>query len=440
MLLLDFDTRLNWWVPGGASGIQSGLLQFYNSFGVLEGTFGAFEEVSVQASASGRWYIEVAEFGFPPQVGKSYALLPVVSDTLTGDTGTSGFLSRNDVETGRLDVGGDYDWYRVELHAGYAYKFSVGGGGLPDGVARQNFQVLDGFGRVLRSGDDEYEFTPSVTGDYFLSVFTSFGNIGDFVISSSREDNVVSNIQTDAVLKGGTSRSGRLDIRTDSDWFKVEVSAGREYSFWTEFANDYRGVIILRNDLGNEIARDYGKSFVEVDFLAVTSGVVFLEVREGDYGGTDFSVGVVSDAKRVIGTQRGETLFGGENRTKIFGRGGGDSIDGRSGNDSLFGENGDDTLFGSSGNDTLIGGAGDDFLYGGIDRDRFVFGDDGSRDTISDFEDRLDKVEITGFSGDFGDVVLLSGPDFVIVEFGSSEIVVEGVTLDEISARDFVFT
>jgi serralysin len=64
----------------------------------------------------------------------------------------------------------------------------------------------------------------------------------------------------------------------------------------------------------------------------------------------------------------------------------------------------DERLFGSGWADTISGGAGDDFLHdgggndlliGGAGADVFVFGTDRSADRIADFEDGIDRIDVS---------------------------------------------
>ena len=54
-------------------------------------------------------------------------------------------------------------------------------------------------------------------------------------------------------------------------------------------------------------------------------------------------------------------------------------------------------LFGGEGNDKLSGGRGDDQLTGGAGNDVFIFGKNTGSDTIFDFEDNRDKIDISRF-------------------------------------------
>jgi serralysin len=66
---------------------------------------------------------------------------------------------------------------------------------------------------------------------------------------------------------------------------------------------------------------------------------------------------------------------------------------------TLSGLGGNDVLNGFGGNDRLIGGAGNDTLTGGSGSDVFVFANDGSTDTMTDFQTGVDKIDLTALTG-----------------------------------------
>lgn len=83
------------------------------------------------------------------------------------------------------------------------------------------------------------------------------------------------------------------------------------------------------------------------------------------------------------------------------------------GNDVITGGQGNDTLNGGQGNDKITGGAGADILSGGQGSDHFIFTSHtesrpgkNNRDTITDFEKGVDKIDLSGIdasSKDAGD-------------------------------------
>jgi Ca2+-binding RTX toxin-like protein len=91
----------------------------------------------------------------------------------------------------------------------------------------------------------------------------------------------------------------------------------------------------------------------------------------------------------------------------LNGKGGDDILDGLGGGDELYGNSGNDVLHGGSGVDLLVGGSGTDVLCGGSDGDLFRFspGDTGtgaSADTITDFVNWADKIDLIGIDADSG--------------------------------------
>lgn len=72
---------------------------------------------------------------------------------------------------------------------------------------------------------------------------------------------------------------------------------------------------------------------------------------------------------------------------------------GGSARDLLWGNDAANTLKGMGGDDVIKGFGGDDNLFGGVGNDRFVFANDGSTDTVSDFETGHDKLDLSGIDG-----------------------------------------
>jgi Ca2+-binding RTX toxin-like protein len=70
------------------------------------------------------------------------------------------------------------------------------------------------------------------------------------------------------------------------------------------------------------------------------------------------------NVKFIFGTDKKETLTGGNYPNVIFGFGGDDMLNGNNLQDCLIGGDGNDKLHGNNKNDVLLGGAGDDDLNG----------------------------------------------------------------------------
>lgn len=155
---------------------------------------------------------------------------------------------------------------------------------------------------------------------------------------------------------------------------------------------------------------------------------------ENDNAGTDL---VRVDASYALGLHvENLVLLGAGNHT-----GAGNGLDnwlrGNGGVNSLFGLEGDDRLDGRTGHDTLTGGAG---------ADCFVFKCGYGSDTIMDFTDGSDRIDLSGFSGidDFGDLAgkIAEKGDHLVIAFNDTDrLVLKNAAAHgaELRAEDFIF-
>jgi cysteinyl-tRNA synthetase, unknown class len=100
----------------------------------------------------------------------------------------------------------------------------------------------------------------------------------------------------------------------------------------------------------------------------------------------------------LAGNRGNDRIDAGDDWDFVYGEWGNDSINGGNGNDQLWGNDDNDTIDGDAGDDRLIGDRGNDVLTGGAGQDIFVYEnfDPGTlgRDTITDFEAGVDKIEL----------------------------------------------
>ena len=112
--------------------------------------------------------------------------------------------------------------------------------------------------------------------------------------------------------------------------------------------------------------------------------------------------------------------------------------------DTLDGGGGDDSLFGGAGDDVLIDGAGKDFYVGGAGADTFVLGADNRADSILDFEDGTDLIDVSAWGvTDFSDLTLIDHQSGrVILRHGKEAVLIDdanrGLEAADFSAADFL--
>lgn len=147
---------------------------------------------------------------------------------------------------------------------------------------------------------------------------------------------------------------------------------------------------------------------------------------------------------RIFGGEGDDTIEGGGGSDNLYGEEGDDDLDGGTGHDRLFGGEGDDTLAGGGGNDLLLGGEGDDTLSGGAGEDVFAFGHGCGLDTVTDFtqgEDRIDLSALQGIAG-FGDLQIETYATTTVIDLsnhGCGMVRLENTASEDIDASDFVF-
>jgi len=120
------------------------------------------------------------------------------------------------------------------------------------------------------------------------------------------------------------------------------------------------------------------------NITAIAATVVGTElqvfVSGSEVGVTQFTVDLGPLGDQIVGTDTHDIIHGTVN------------------DDVIVGFDGNDTLFGGAGNDRIIDGAGVDVMWGESGADIFVFRQDRRMDSVMDFEDGIDKIDLTDFA------------------------------------------
>ena len=158
-------------------------------------------------------------------------------------------------------------------------------------------------------------------------------------------------------------------------------------------------------------------------------------------GGTYTTLG---GADNVFAEEGDDTIYGGAGDDWLVGGEGADTIEGGADADWIDGGEGDDTLKGDAGEDKIDGGEGDDTITGGAGADRFVFNSGDGNDTITDFENGTDTIDlsaITAITG-FSDLTITQVGDDTRIDLGEDvgEITLEDFTATDLDATDFDFS
>ena len=203
---------------------------------------------------------------------------------------------------------------------------------------------------------------------YGAKIENAVGGVGNDTIIGNALNNVLTGNAGDDILSG----HGGADTLNGGD--------GLDTASWSD---SLVGVTVTVGNNFNGTASD-GDKFYSVEKI---EGSNFADQLNGSNGNDNLSG--IGGNDTILGANGNDTLDGGA---------GNDRVDGGNGDDFVLGGAGDDTVIGGLGNDRVTGGAGTDTLTGGSGADVFIFANDGSRDTISDFQ-RGDKIDLSGVAG-----------------------------------------
>ncbi len=274
------------------------------------------------------------------------------------------------------------------------------------GVAQGQANIAAATAIIAVADDEAPVFTPgpdTITLPGSVPDYTAFAAGGsDMVAGSSGPDMIFGNTGNDTLDGGGGSDT-------------INGGAGSD---------------VLDGGLGNDtleggIAGDVIDGGPGIDTAAfVTAGA-----------GVNANLGAGMGS---AGNANGDTYTDVEN---LLGSDHDDTLTGSTGDNLIEGGRGSDWLRGASGDDTLEGGDGDDSLLGGPGADVFVFADGFGADTVQDFTDGVDLLDVRTHTQihDFADLdVTASGVDSLIADGFGNTIRILG-SAGDIEEGDFLF-
>jgi VCBS repeat-containing protein len=301
------------------------------------------------------------------------------------------------------------------------YGISDGKGGEITGINRSF--VLDPVNDTPKAGDDKGDVfedaTVTVSFDYLMNNDSDVDGTSKTIIG---------------IDTTGTAGSVSIDTanrtityRADADEFDLLVS-GRSTIDYFKY--------ILKGSSGVETT-----ATVEISVFGVSDGNPNLlgTIKSDNLSGT-------SGEDRIKGDNGNDTIDGGEGADNVFGDNGDDILNGGNSIDNLFGGNGNDNLNGGNGNDWLAGERGNDSLTGGLGNDVFLFAQGGGIDTITDFTNGIDKIQIAADTGitAFGQLKItggtVNGVSYSTITMGNGgQVTLTGVSTTQLDATDFIF-
>ncbi|MEG4046529.1 calcium-binding protein [Microcoleus sp. Pol17_C1] len=255
-------------------------------------------------------------------------------------------------------------------------------------------------------------------------------NNNSFAIASISDDGrfVAFNSAATNLVPGDTNGSRDIFVRDTRANTTTRVSVdsagnqGNDISFSTSISTNGR-FVVFDSSASNLVPGDTNNT---------------TDIFVSDTGNTS---GDINNPPNVInGTNGNDNLTGTNGNDTINGLAGDDVLTGLRANDIINGGDGSDNLSGGKGFDTLNGGLGNDNLVGGAGNDVFVLGAGLGVDTISDFANSQDTIQlINGLT--FGQLSISPGTNGTLIRVASSGEVLAsltGVAPNFIGSEDFI--
>ena len=299
--------------------------------------------------------------------------------------------------------------------------------------------------------------TPSISADGRFVPFESYASNlvpGD---TNRQRDIFVRDLSTNTTTRVSVDSAGnQKNIGSDNPSISAD---GRFVAFESEDLNTRVGDLLIRDlDIFVRDTLTNTTTNVSVDsagnpgegsnpsisadgrFVAFDSASSNLVPGDTNNRFDSFVVDTSSTPNVINGTPDNDNQTGTSGNDIINGSEGDDVLTGLRASDVLNGGDGNDILYGGKGSDTLNGGLGNDNLVGSTGKDVFVLGAGLGVDTISDFGNRQDTIQlINGLT--FGQLSISSGTNGTLIrQAGSGEVLASltGVEPNLIGSEDFI--
>lgn len=299
----------------GGGSLTNPFLNLRNSNGVVVGSDddsgdGLNARLTYTPTSSGVYFVDARSASatgtgfYGVLVTQANAGNPNPSDDYAGSTSTAGTITVGGTVTGNIEVGDDRDWFRVTLTAGVTYRVDLNGGTLADPL----LYIRNSSGTSVASDDDSgpglnatLSYTPTTTGTYYIDAQgATLSGTGTYTLSLTQtstggtsDDVPGTATTTTATVSLGTPRTGNIEVGTDTDWFRVSMTAGTTYYI------DIRGVstgggtlekvAAFLNTPSNIFSALNGYGYgndARFAYTPTTSGVHYLQVMSGGTAGT----------------------------------------------------------------------------------------------------------------------------------------------------------
>lgn len=235
-------------------------------------------------------------------------------------------LPLNNLIGGQIDEPGDQDWLSVSLIAGQRYTLEITATEGADSSLADLYLVMRDANNTFAAQASAVDangaatFTPIVSGDYSIAVRDYGGGVGSYELvvkdqeidrfeSQGTDGDILASTSSTATLGVGERLGGSISSSSDSDWYKMTLTANTEYLInleasdpSDEFSFDVGGVlneaqIIIRDADGSFLTEEVGfgdeNAPNQVSFIPQTTGDYWVDIR--GFGDTGSYIVTLSD-------------------------------------------------------------------------------------------------------------------------------------------------
>ena len=182
-----------------------------------------------------------------------------MTDDYASSISTTGSVAVGGSATGKIELGGDRDWFAVTLEAGKTYRIDLEGSRTSAGTLSDPYLrgLYDAAGNLISgtTNDDggasfnsRVVFEATADATYYVSAGAWGSRTGTYTLSvrdvtNGIPDDFTAGADTAGTVAVGGSETGEIEIGGDLDWFAVTLDAGKTYRFDLEGSRTSAGTL-----------------------------------------------------------------------------------------------------------------------------------------------------------------------------------------------------
>lgn len=218
--------------------------------------------------------------------------MPVtIPGAIADDTSTTAVITAGTVDTyaSTLSYSNDSDWWRIEMVAGLTYDFTLTGDGSATSLDNGDIIIRSATGTLLDSAgkNGTVTWTAATSGSYYIEVRDGYSSDnlaeGSYIITARTNDTVANTTATTAQITGTGDTAGALGQSEDSDWFRVDLTAGLTYDFRVTgdgSAASLDSASLVIRDASGTVVSTTGKNAWN-SLTPAAGGTYYIEVKDG---------------------------------------------------------------------------------------------------------------------------------------------------------------